>query len=99
MKAWLEHLELSEYTDLFHSEGYKEGEDMVHLKELDLAQLQQIGITKKGTYACSHCYSETCSCDHAPVSRDHAPLFKDYFILAHADVVAYNAGFTPTSQI
>jgi hypothetical protein len=49
VREWLESLELSEYTSLFHSEGYREGEeDMANLKELDIAQLKKMGITKKG---------------------------------------------------
>jgi hypothetical protein len=48
---WLVDLQLSEYTSLFHSEGYRDGEDMVNLKELDIAELKQMGITKKGTNA------------------------------------------------
>jgi hypothetical protein len=48
MREWLESLELGEYTSLFHSEGYREGEDMVSLKELDIAQLKKLGIIKKG---------------------------------------------------
>ena len=48
VEEWLKGLELSEYTELFHSEGYKKGHDMVNLKELDVKQLQKLGITKKG---------------------------------------------------
>lgn len=42
-------LELSEYTELLHQEGYKEKEDIVNLKDLDEVQLKAMGITKKGT--------------------------------------------------
>ena len=48
VKEWLEALDLSEYTEVFHKEGYKNGDDMVNLKGLDEAQLKAIGITKKG---------------------------------------------------
>ena len=44
----MEHLELSEYTECFHSEGYKEDDDMVNLKDLDIPKLKALGITKTG---------------------------------------------------
>ncbi len=45
---WLKDLELSEYTELFHSEGYNTGEDVINLKDLDEEQLRAMGVTKKG---------------------------------------------------
>jgi len=44
----LEQLDLSEYTQLFHSEGYKKKKDMDNLKDLDETQFKAMGITKKG---------------------------------------------------
>lgn len=52
MEEWLANLELSEYTQLFHREGYKSADDIVNLKDLDLAQLKSMGITKKGESVC-----------------------------------------------
>ena len=48
VEKWLEELQLSEYTELFHREGYKKAEDIVNLKELNVTQLQAMGIKKKG---------------------------------------------------
>ena len=50
MEAWLESLELEEYTCVFHSEGYKSAEDMEHLKELTVDQLKAMGIQKTGVH-------------------------------------------------
>ncbi len=39
---------MEEYTELFHREGYKNAEDIINLKELDVTQLKAMGITKRG---------------------------------------------------
>ncbi len=48
VQSWLRDIELEEYTELFHREGYKNAEDIINLKELDVAQLKAMGITKRG---------------------------------------------------
>lgn len=53
MDSWLIDLELSEYAELFHREGYREAEDIINLKELDEQQLKDMGICKRGQYYCS----------------------------------------------
>ena len=43
-------MEIPEYTELFHLEGYKNGEDIENLKDLKEADLKAIGISKRGIY-------------------------------------------------
>ena len=45
---WLDTLGMGEYTELFRVEGYKTGEDVENLKDLDKKQLSRMGITKMG---------------------------------------------------
>lgn len=49
VEAWLVGLELEEYTQLFHAEGYKTEEDVENLKGLTSDELKAIGIHKRGT--------------------------------------------------
>ena len=49
MEAWLVGLELEEYTELFHAEGYKTEEDVENLKDLKSKELKAMGIHKRGT--------------------------------------------------
>ncbi len=48
VQSWLRDIKLEEYTELFHREGYEYAEDIINLKELDVAQLKAMGITKRG---------------------------------------------------
>ena len=43
-------LKLGQYKELFMSEGYCTNEDVENLKGLTSAELQSIGITRRGTY-------------------------------------------------
>ena len=45
---WLDTLGMGEYTELFRAEGYKTGEDVENLKDLDKKQLSRMGITRMG---------------------------------------------------
>ena len=49
MEAWLLGLELEEYTELFHAEGYRTEEDVENLKDLTSKELKGMGINKRGT--------------------------------------------------
>ena len=49
VEAWLVGLELEEYTELFHAEGYKTEEDVENLKDLTSKELKAMGINKRGT--------------------------------------------------
>lgn len=48
VEQWLERLEISEYTPLFHQQGYKTEEDIENLKDLKDEDLKAIGISKRG---------------------------------------------------
>jgi len=52
VEEWLGRLELEEYTELFHAEGYKTEEDVENLKDLTSDELRAIGIHKRGTIHC-----------------------------------------------
>ena len=41
-------LEIPEYTELFHLQGYKTGDDIENLKDLKDEDLKAIGISKRG---------------------------------------------------
>ena len=41
-------LEIPEYTELFHLQGYKTGNDIENLKDLKDDDLRVIGISKRG---------------------------------------------------
>ncbi len=41
---------MTEYTQLFRSEGYEVGEDIENLKGLTKKDLQGMGITKRGEF-------------------------------------------------
>ena len=47
---WLKTLKMDEYIDIFHSAGYKTGEDVENLKELNKNELKKIGIHKRGRF-------------------------------------------------
>ena len=49
VKDWLHELEMEEYTELFHAEGYETKEDVENLKDLTTDELEAIGIHKRGT--------------------------------------------------
>ena len=44
----LKRLEIPEYTELFHLEGYKTGDDIENLKDLQDEDLRALGISKRG---------------------------------------------------
>ena len=48
MNKWLKQLKLQEYEKCLHKEGYRTGDDIVNLKDLDKPQLEALGITKRG---------------------------------------------------
>ena len=41
-------MEISEYTELLHLQGYKTGDDIENLKELKDEDLRALGISKRG---------------------------------------------------
>ena len=45
---WLKFIELGEYAPLFHREGYKWQQDFANMKDLNVQQLKDMGITKRG---------------------------------------------------
>ena len=45
---WLQRLELDEYTELFHAEGYRTEDDIENLKELTQERFVAMGIHKRG---------------------------------------------------
>ena len=47
---WLDSLKLSQYKPLFKTEGYYTDEDVENLKGLTKADLQSMGITRRGNY-------------------------------------------------
>lgn len=53
---WLKTLKMDEYIDIFHSAGYKTGEDVENLKELNKNELKKIGIHKRGMFTCYYSY-------------------------------------------
>ena len=48
VEGWLHELEMEEYTELFHAEGYETKEDVENLKDLTSDELKAIGIRKRG---------------------------------------------------
>ena len=48
VEDWLRELEMEEYTELFHAEGYETKEDVENLKDLTSDELKAIGIRKRG---------------------------------------------------
>ena len=48
VEDWLCELEMEEYTELFHAEGYETKEDVENLKDLTSDELKAIGIRKRG---------------------------------------------------
>ena len=50
MREWLEYLQLEEYTEIFHQEGYKFDSDLENMKALDERQLRAIGVKKRGQF-------------------------------------------------
>lgn len=48
VEDWLHELEMEEYTELFHAEGYETKEDVENLKDLTSDELKAIGIRKRG---------------------------------------------------
>ena len=46
--TWLDSLKLSQYKPLFVAEGYYTAEDVENLKGLAKADLQSMGITRRG---------------------------------------------------
>ena len=46
---WLRMLEMEEYTELFHAEGYRTEEDVKNVKDLKRDDFYQMGISKRGT--------------------------------------------------
>ena len=46
---WLKFIELGEYAPLFHREGYKWQQDFANMKDLNVQQLKDMGITKRGS--------------------------------------------------
>ena len=51
VQEWLRSLELEEYSELFHQEGYKQQCDITNMKQLDETQLKRMGVVKRGTVA------------------------------------------------
>ena len=49
VRDWLHELEMEEYTELFHAEGYETKEDIENLKDVTTDELKAIGIHKRGT--------------------------------------------------
>ena len=47
---WLSTLQMEEYIDVFHSAGYKTGEDVENLKELSEKEMRKMGINKMGEF-------------------------------------------------
>ena len=47
---WLKKLELEEYTELFHAEGYRTEDDIENLKDLTEDHFKGMGINKRGSY-------------------------------------------------
>lgn len=45
---WLERLEIPEYAEIFHKEGYRTGEDIENLKDLKEQDLRAMGVSKRG---------------------------------------------------
>ena len=45
---WLKTLDMEEYTQVFHSAGFKTEADVENLKEIDEQELKRMGITKIG---------------------------------------------------
>ena len=45
---------MDEYINIFHSAGYKTGEDVENLKELSKKELKKIGVHKRGTPICEY---------------------------------------------
>lgn len=50
VNEWLTTLQMDEYIDMFNSAGYKTGEDVENLKELNKKELRKIGIKKRGRF-------------------------------------------------
>lgn len=48
VEAWLEELEMTEYIELFHGEGYRTSDDVENLKTLSEEDLRAMGISKRG---------------------------------------------------
>ena len=59
MDDWLQQLEMEEYTDLFHAEGYRTEEDIENLKDLNAKELKKMGIHKRGMYS-NYIYIQVC---------------------------------------
>ena len=55
VEEWLRRLELDEYTNLFHAEGYRTEEDVENLKDLTSEELKAIGVHKRGAVAFESC--------------------------------------------
>lgn len=45
---WLKTLDMEEYTQVFHSAGFKTEADVENLKEIDEQELKRMGIIKIG---------------------------------------------------